>query len=107
MPTLFWCPHQVLKATGAPDIRGVPTPHFSSTQRFSGGAHPLLFINLQDFRGVPSPHFYEILQIQMVQITKKPGTLFLLYTLSTQGGAHPRDNFSGTGSTALPKGIRL
>ena len=38
----------------------VPTPYFSSTQRFSGDAHPLLFINLQDFRGVPTPHFYEI-----------------------------------------------
>ena len=34
----------------------VPTPHFSSTQRFSGGAYPLLFINLQDFRGVPTPY---------------------------------------------------
>ena len=38
------------------DFRGVPTPHFSSTQRFSGGAYPLLFINLQDFRGVPTPY---------------------------------------------------
>ena len=27
-------------------------------------------------------------QIQMVKVTKKTGTLFLLYTLSTQGGAH-------------------
>ena len=35
-------------------------------------------------------------QIQMVQMTKKPGTLFLLYTLSTQGGAL-RDNFSEKG----------
>ena len=26
-------------------------------------------------------------------MTKKPGTLFLLYTLSTQGGAHPQKQF--------------
>ena len=36
-------------------------------------------------------------QICVVQMTKKPGTLFLLYTLSTQGGPTPSDNFSETG----------
>ena len=32
---------------------------------------------------------FQICQIQMVQMAKKPGTLFLSYTLLTQGGAHP------------------
>ena len=35
---------------------------YFSTYRILGGAHPLLFINLQDFRGVPVPHFYVILE---------------------------------------------
>ena len=36
-------------------------------------------------------------QICVVQMTKKPGTLFLSYTLSTQGVPTSRYNFSGTG----------
>ena len=32
---------------------GVSTPHFSSTWKFSGGAHPSLFINLKVFRRCP------------------------------------------------------
>ena len=38
-------------------------------------------------------------QICVVQMAKKPGTLFLLYTLSTQGVPIPSHNFSGTGGT--------
>ena len=44
---IFWNLHQP---------KGVPTPHFSSTYRFLGGAHPSLFINLKVFR-VPTPYF--------------------------------------------------
>ena len=53
--------------------RGAPISHFSSTQRFLGGAHLLLFINHnflegcppltfhqpKGFLGVPTSHFYE------------------------------------------------
>ena len=40
-------------------------------------------------------------QICVVQMAKNPGTLFLSYTLSTQGVPISRCNFSGTGGTLL------
>ena len=42
-------------------------------------------------------------QICVVQMTKNPGTLFLSYTLSTQGVPTSRDNFSGSGGMYMKK----
>ena len=46
-------------------------------------------------------------QIFVVQITKNPGTLFLSYTLSTQGVPTSRDNFSGSGGEKIQELINV
>jgi hypothetical protein len=85
---IFWNLHQ---------SKGVPTPHFSLTYRFLGGAHPSLFINLKIFR-VPRPYFsstYRILggcppfTFHQPKSFQGAPTTYFSSTFRILGGAHP------------------